>query len=89
MVMDTHDEPAFTTTLVFFYPESLTIVEIIHRLLNHQPWRIISLAAVHDEDTIMADGKQKNGGKRSGAGRKPSLNPIAACACAILTFKPS
>jgi hypothetical protein len=26
----------------------------------------------------MADGRQKNGGKRSGAGRKPSLNPLAA-----------
>jgi len=26
----------------------------------------------------MADGRHKNGGKRTGAGRKPSLNPIAA-----------
>ena len=26
----------------------------------------------------MADGRQKNGGKRTGAGRKPSLNPLAA-----------
>ncbi|WP_124033473.1 hypothetical protein [Herpetosiphon llansteffanensis] len=25
----------------------------------------------------MADGRQNNGGKRSGAGRKPSLNPLA------------
>ena len=26
----------------------------------------------------MADGRQKNGGKRTGAGRKPSLSPLAA-----------